>query len=72
MLMHKFISVQPNSATLIAQVISVSNILRMLVTSTKIHFWVAMCRFIKYIFLIGRTMLAIVKAIRLFSMENKF
>ena len=49
-----------------AHAIFVSNILRMLVTSAKIDFSVTTCRFIKYIFLISRTALAIVKVIRLY------
>ena len=49
-----------------AHVIFVRNILRMLVTSAKIDFSVTTCRFIKYIFLISRTALAIVKVIRLY------
>ena len=52
--------------------ISVSNILRLLDTSTKIDFSITACRFVKYIFLVSQTILAIVKAIRLFSAEDKF
>ena len=54
-----------------AHVTSVSNILRMFVTSTEIDFSIITCRFINFFFVSG-TMLAILKVIRLFSTENKF
>ena len=54
-----------------AHVISVSDLLRMLFLSVKIDFSISTCRFNKYKF-VSQTILAIVKARRLFSTESTF